>query len=671
MTGRRATLVAIVMVAMAACSSAAQPTLSPQATPALAVDTVAVVVTDDLVMRSEPGTGELSYEVGPPLQRGVQLYLVRGPVRAGGSEWYEGMPLSDAYAVGYTVSGWVAAAGQSGEPWIKPLAGAPDCPDTPSTVADLVRLPSGIRLACFSQVPITIQARLYTPGGIEPEGDEPTVIVLTDPQADLEDESGWSGWPEDASRWFLAFIVDPTLMSPDAVSVGAVGEMTGMFDHPDAAGCAANSDDEVPYVPDPPYCRPEFVVTGIESSPAASSRPQTTAALAVDTIAVVVTDDLVTHSLPRPELEYSSEWPLERGTQLYLVRGPVQSFGFEWYEGMPLNETEEEFGWVTAANPSGEPSITPLVDAPDCPDTPSTVADLADLTSGVRLACFRRVPITVQALLYTVGWTASPDAIDDQGVSGGTDESPDALAPIMLYDPQTDVLTPASVLDPASVPPDALTFEAVVEAASDALSPVVEVTGMIDHPDAAGCVRNEWAAERVGSEPDPPYCRPEFVVTGIEPTSATGAGPGFHQPAGLTASGTATLELTGGTGFAPVTNGPIECSSGPDYMSPFVVEAHDLGEVGGGTLRLSLTLFEGDGQDWTGDLELFLDFAGAALGSKQPSWEGSPSVTLADDQVSGTAEFHALPLDPGVDASVRAQWPASLSGKLTWHCEPW
>jgi hypothetical protein len=66
-----------------------------------------------------------------------------------------------------------------------------------------------------------------------------------------------------------------------------------------------------------------------------------------------------------------------------------------------------------------------------------------------------------------------------------------------------------------------------------------------------------------------------------------------------------------------------------------------------------------------------VDIPNAAVGLEQPDWFGSPAVTLNDGQVSGTVEFDGLTMSPDVVDRVRAQWPASLSGKLTWHCEPW
>ncbi len=306
MAGRWATLVAVLSVVLVACSAEAQPASSPRATPEasplasplaavtpaptpvvtptstpettpsatstpdaasrkLAPDTIAVVATNDLVVKSEPGTGKSSYGYKPWLQRGDQLYVLRGPVRASGYQWYEVMPLSARYED----SGWVAAASKSGKPWIKPLASAPGCPVTPSTVAGLAALPDGVRLACFSGVPITVTALLATcsveeadaghdppmfDGVYDPLADVPSPIELYDPWVDPCPEEGD----------VLPLNLDPASTSVDALRVGHVANVTGIFDHPAAAGCVWFSFIEGGPDADPEWCRPRFVVTRID-----------------------------------------------------------------------------------------------------------------------------------------------------------------------------------------------------------------------------------------------------------------------------------------------------------------------------------------------------------------------------------------------------------------------
>lgn len=304
MAGRHATLVVVLTVVLGACGADAQPTPSQQSSPdpsqgapspaeltrspthavtptptaeatptgtpdasprKLGPDTLAVVVTNNLVMKSEPGTGKSSVGYKPWLQRGDRLHVLRGPVRKSGYEWYEVMPLTDEL---YPY-GWVAAASKSGKPWIKPLAGAPDCPDTPSTVAGLAALPDGVRLACFRGVPITVTARLATcsvemadaghdppmfDGVYDPLSDAPSPIELYDPWVDPCPEEGD----------VLPLNLDPASTSVDALRVGDVVSVTGIFDHPAAAGCVWYSFIEGGPDADPEWCRPQFVVTRIE-----------------------------------------------------------------------------------------------------------------------------------------------------------------------------------------------------------------------------------------------------------------------------------------------------------------------------------------------------------------------------------------------------------------------
>jgi hypothetical protein len=311
MAGRRVILVTIVGMILVACSTGAQSTQSelaspdpsqgppsltkatssptpavtptptseatpiPEATPMatstpgatsrkFAPDTLAVVVTNDLVMKSEAGTGKKSYGYKPWLQRGDQLYVLRGPVRASGYMWYEVMPVS----VRYEDSGWVAAASKTGKPWVKPLAAAPACPPMPTTISQLDRLTSGVALACFSQVLITVRAQLvgcgwddadamYVPemfnGFYDPNADDLVPIMLGEPGTD----------PCELDRQ-LQLTVDPTTISADQVPIGEVAELTGIFDHPAAADCVWVSLLEDVSQPEPESCRPKFVVTRIE-----------------------------------------------------------------------------------------------------------------------------------------------------------------------------------------------------------------------------------------------------------------------------------------------------------------------------------------------------------------------------------------------------------------------
>jgi pimeloyl-ACP methyl ester carboxylesterase len=118
------------------------PSPSPRATPlqsgGLRIDTVARVVTDDLVIRSAPGVGPSSEILPDRLDAMLDsippepqlLFLVEGPVSADGYEWY----LVQAFTPDLCVDvcpeppfGWVAAGSRDGEAWIEPYA--IDCPE--------------------------------------------------------------------------------------------------------------------------------------------------------------------------------------------------------------------------------------------------------------------------------------------------------------------------------------------------------------------------------------------------------------------------------------------------------------------------------------------------------------------------------------------------------------
>jgi hypothetical protein len=141
--------------ARTAVASASAPALSPDPSPSndeggsIPHDSVAQVVTTDLVVRSEPGVHQGSEIYPARLNEPTLLYVVDGPVQADGFDWY----LFQPFAVGLCVDvcpeplpfGWVAQAGKDGEIWVAP--GAVTCP--PPTVAEIQWLSSMARLACY------------------------------------------------------------------------------------------------------------------------------------------------------------------------------------------------------------------------------------------------------------------------------------------------------------------------------------------------------------------------------------------------------------------------------------------------------------------------------------------------------------------------------------------
>lgn len=136
----------------------------------------------------------------------------------------------------------------------------------------------------------------------------------------------------------------------------------------------------------------------------AASGQEPTLSLGPDVIAEVVTTDLVMRTAPAVSPE-SIIYPgrLGPGDRLYLVEGPVSADGFDWYLGSPyealVNEEADatsqvwvRFGWVAAADKTGEAWIVPI--EADCPSD-ATVEILSGLPFELRLACFGSGPISL------------------------------------------------------------------------------------------------------------------------------------------------------------------------------------------------------------------------------------------------------------------------------------
>jgi hypothetical protein len=188
---------------------------------------------------------------------------------------------------------------------------------------------------------------------------------------------------------------------------------------------------------------------------------------------------------------------LPLGTQMYVLDGPVLASNHPWYEVVPLSSRHLPSGWVAGAEEDGVPWIA--VDAFDCPPLPTDLRSLAALPPGVGLACFPRVPITVEARLlscdcdvdgsgYDPWWfflgSGSPDLLVEPGVTSVPEDFGDWF-----------ILN----LDPAGQHPDVLP-----------VGEVVEVTGVFDHPAAAKCTRTDPPdGETLPSQ----GCRLEFAVT--------------------------------------------------------------------------------------------------------------------------------------------------------------
>ena len=103
------------------------PTSSPTPTPTpapglLRPGSVAVTVSDQLVVRSQPRVSDDSTIYRPYLPTGTELLVIGGPVAASGYRWYHVTPI-DVSLDGGVTEGWVAVAARDGTPWVAALEG--------------------------------------------------------------------------------------------------------------------------------------------------------------------------------------------------------------------------------------------------------------------------------------------------------------------------------------------------------------------------------------------------------------------------------------------------------------------------------------------------------------------------------------------------------------------
>jgi hypothetical protein len=136
------------------------------------------VVTEDLVVRSRPGTGSDS-EIYPALLSAPTIvYVIDGPEVADGYAWYLVDVLALPCIIGCDAAprpGWVAAAGKDGERWLSEVPVAYDCPEP--TLEQLSGTYPHLRLNCFIGEELTLTGVV---GSEETDGGPP----------------GWQwGWP--------------------------------------------------------------------------------------------------------------------------------------------------------------------------------------------------------------------------------------------------------------------------------------------------------------------------------------------------------------------------------------------------------------------------------------------------------------------------------------------
>jgi hypothetical protein len=303
--------------------------------------------------------------------------------------------------------------------------------------------------------------------------------------------------------------------------------MRGMNHHPVIAllslvvliaGCSISVASSAPGPSAPPS--PEAVPSAIPTAatalpmtptpqPPASPLPSPTAnGVKVDTVAVTVVDGLRVRSLPRVSDDSHKYEPLlPIGTPLYVLGGPISASGYTWYEVAPLSSGGPRSGWVASAAREGEGWLA--AGDFDCPPQPTDLRSLASAPGGVWLACFPRVPITVEARIVECNCDVDGGGYSPSWFSG-TGGRPELLIEPDLDRPPDDIGEWFVLkLDPKGQHPEEVPIGRKEGGTSWSKPGIVEVTGIFDHPAAAGCTLTEPDGEPVPSND----CRLAFAVT--------------------------------------------------------------------------------------------------------------------------------------------------------------
>ncbi len=292
------------------------------------------------------------------------------------------------------------------------------------------------------------------------------------------------------------------LLSLVVMSAGCISSVASMPPVPSAASSpeAASTPTPMaaPALPATPYPRPS-----------ASRLPtQIASSVTVNAVAVTVVDGLRVRSKPRvSDDSYKYEPLLPVGTALYVLDGPISASGYTWYEIAPLSSRSLERGWVASAGSDGERWLT--AGDFDCPALPTDLRSLASMPPGVGLACFPRMPITLEARIVACncdmdgGWHSPSWFFGSSG-------SPELLVEPDVDRPQDDAGDWFFLnLDPNGQHPDELPIGKYEGGTSWSKPGLVEVTGIFDHPAAVGCTLTEPDGEPVPTQD----CRLAFAVT--------------------------------------------------------------------------------------------------------------------------------------------------------------
>ena len=240
----------------------------------LEVGSVVVPVVEGVTLREDPGTGSARIGI---LSAGSQNIVIEGPVEADGFAWYRlaaiGLPPASG-CIGPVVTdplscpvwyGWAAAGNpDDGSAWF--VATETDCPDPDTESTEFLSLPFRLPLVCYGGNEITFTAfypELPDDAGLGGAcAADPSIAWLYCTNIAYGEVWATDAYSGPQQRLF----VDPE-SGVELPERGQWLRITGAFDHPDAADCAAANEDVGRYLTNDEAvlaCRTHFVVSSVE-----------------------------------------------------------------------------------------------------------------------------------------------------------------------------------------------------------------------------------------------------------------------------------------------------------------------------------------------------------------------------------------------------------------------
>jgi hypothetical protein len=227
----------------------------------LAPDQFAAVVTDDLIVRSAPGTGQDSTIFPGRLSAPLSVYIIDGPVASSGYAWYLVVPVYGSQ-LDVPPPGWVAAAGRDGEAWLRTEPKTVQCKELPPQLDELIALEPQLWVGCYRGEELMLEGVLgdCAPSGATWAGSSDTRCLLYRPGYQVD------AIPtlclDDCSERFLSVHIDRDLPTTQR---GAIVRFSGHFDDPAAGNCTPAPGDEGYSLPRLAVfeCRMQFVATSM------------------------------------------------------------------------------------------------------------------------------------------------------------------------------------------------------------------------------------------------------------------------------------------------------------------------------------------------------------------------------------------------------------------------